>query len=259
MDIRRSAALALLLTLSAGAGCQSTTAPTDAVFQTSTITDLLAGSYDGQTTFAELRRHGDFGIGTVDGLDGEMVADGGRFYQIRSDGKVSVLAEGTTTPFASVKFFRPDKTLTLTGPLTFDDLKAQLDAAAPDKSRFCAFRVRGTFAYVRARSVPRQHKPYPRLVEVVKSQPIFELANIQGVLIGYRLPDTAAGLNVPGYHLHFLSQDRTAGGHVQDVMVQSAVADIDTSNELTVRLQSNQTQPATSAGQLEQETRQVEK
>ena len=257
--MRLVATFVLLLTLSAGVGCHGQAAPTDAVFQTSTFPALLAGNYDGRMTFAELRRHGDFGIGTIDSLDGEMVAIKGRFYQIRSDGKVYALAEGATTPFASVKFFRPDQTLSLTGPLTYDALKARLDAAAPDTSRFCAIRIRGTFAYIRARSVPRQHPPYPRLTEVVKAQPIFEFRNVEGVLIGYRLPEAAAGLNVPGYHFHFLSQDRRGGGHVQEVMVRSAVVDVDISDELTVRLQASPAQPAANAKQLEQETGQVEK
>ena len=86
-----------------------------------------------------------------------------------------------------------------------------------------------------------------------------EFRDVEGVLIGYRLPEAAAGLNVPGYHFHFLSQDRRGGGHVQEVMVRSAVVDVDISDELTVRLQASPAQPTANAKQLEQETGQVEK
>ena len=41
--------------------------------QVSTINALLAGVYDGILTVGELKGYGDFGIGTFEGLDGEMV------------------------------------------------------------------------------------------------------------------------------------------------------------------------------------------
>ncbi|NLW85872.1 MAG: acetolactate decarboxylase [Planctomycetes bacterium] len=256
--MRRITVCVLMLGLLAGAGCSRPADATDAVWQTATLPDLLAGSYDGETTFDELRQHGDFGIGTLDALDGEMLADGGRFYQIRSDGKVYAVGDDMTTPFAAVKFFRPDKTLVLEGPLSFEQLKERLDAAGPDESRFCAFRITGSFSQVRTRSVPRQHKPYPRLTEVVKTQPVFELNNVSGTLVGFRLPKSAAGMNVAGYHFHFITDDRAAGGHVQDLTVESAKVQIDESNELTVRLQSPHSLATSTAGQLEQETNQVE-
>ncbi len=62
--------------------------------------------------------------------------------------------------------------------------------------------------------MPRQHKPYPPLVEVVEGQPTFEFRDVRGSLVGFRFPDHARGLNVPGYHFHFITDDRTAGGHV---------------------------------------------
>jgi acetolactate decarboxylase len=74
--------------------------------------------------------------------------------------------------------------------------------------------VDGRFEYVKTRSVPRQHKPYPPLVEVVKDQPTFELHDVSGSLVGFRFPDYAQGLNVSGYHFHFITADRSAGGHV---------------------------------------------
>ena len=46
----------------------------DTVFQTSTISALLDGAYEGDVTFGELARHGDFGLGTLQQLDGEMIA-----------------------------------------------------------------------------------------------------------------------------------------------------------------------------------------
>ena len=87
------------------------------VFQNSTINALLEGVYDGSMTYGELRRHGDFGLGTFNALDGEMVAFDGEFYQIKSDGIAYPVADEQRTPFATVLFFQPKCTRTLTGPL----------------------------------------------------------------------------------------------------------------------------------------------
>jgi acetolactate decarboxylase len=45
-------------------------------------------------------------------------------------------------------------------------------------------------------------------------QPTFEYRDIQGMLGGFFTPQFMASLNFPGYHLHFLSEYRTRGGHL---------------------------------------------
>ena len=74
----------------------------------------------------------------------------------------------------------------------------------------------GVFSRLKTRSVPRQKKPYPRLVEVARKQPTFEFRNVKGTIVGFRCPAFVKGINVPGYHLHFITEDRTGGGHVLD-------------------------------------------
>ena len=61
-----------------------------AVYQTSTMGALLDGVYDGDVTIAELLRHGDFGLGTFNHLDGEMLVLDGVCYQLRGDGSAAV-------------------------------------------------------------------------------------------------------------------------------------------------------------------------
>ncbi|MBI5723704.1 MAG: acetolactate decarboxylase [Planctomycetes bacterium] len=89
-----------------------------------------------------------------------------------------------------------------------------------DKNTFGYFnvlRMDGTFDYLKLRSVPKQTKPYPTLAEAVKKQAVFEHRNIRGTLVGFRCPDSIGGLNVPGWHFHFISEDRKVGGHVLDI------------------------------------------
>ena len=109
---------ALTLVLSAP-GCvhRAARAP-DFLTQFSVIDALLAGNYDGSLTCGELRRHGDFGIGTFDALDGEMTVLDGVVYAIRSDGRVEKVADSETTPFATVTFFDSDRVIGWSGGLS---------------------------------------------------------------------------------------------------------------------------------------------
>jgi acetolactate decarboxylase len=184
------------------------------IFQTSTINALLESVYDGDVTFAELARHGDLGLGTFDALDGEMIALDGEFFQARSDGSVRRVAPDMRTPFAVMIPFDPTLDVVIAEPADYAGLMQALDAAAPSTNLFYALRADGRFDWIKLRAVPRQEKPYPPLVEVTADQPEFEHRGIEGSLVGFRFPDYTQGLNVPGYHVHFLSADRRAGGHV---------------------------------------------
>ncbi len=215
-------------------GCAN--APTRVAWQIGTIDALLDGNYDGQVTFAELRRHGDFGLGTFHELDGEMLALRGRFYQIRSDGRVYPVPPHARTPFSVVTSFRADSRSTLTTELTYAQLQRRLDALRSSNGRAFAVAVRGRFASVRTRSVPRQAKPYPPLVEVVKTQDVFELGECTGTLVGFWFPESLRHLNVPGYHFHFLTDDAKAGGHVLDLTMLNGSVSIQEITTLQVAL-----------------------
>lgn len=197
------------------------------VFQNSTINALLEGVYDGSMTYGELRRHGDFGLGTFNALDGEMVAFDGEFYQIKSDGMAYPVADEERTPFATVLFFETKLTKTLTGPIGFEALQALAEGLMEGPNLFYAVRVDGHFRMVKTRSMPRQERPYRHLDEVAKEQPVFHLEDVRGTLAGFRFPDFTRGLNVPGFHLHFLTEDRRRGGHVLDMELASGALAID--------------------------------
>jgi len=191
-------------------------------YQTSTINALLAGVYDGNTTFGTLSRHGDMGLGTVNHLDGEMIGLDGKFYQIKTDGKAYRIPDTMKTPFAEVAFFHPDTTIVIHDAIgSFDQLKSYLKKQMPAKNIFYAFRIDGTFSYIKTRSVPVQKKPYPPLVEVVRHQVEFEFHNVKGTLVGFWCPDYIKGINVPEFHFHFITADRKAGGHMLACRMQN--------------------------------------
>lgn len=206
------------------------------LFQASTIGALLDGAYEGDLSFAELAEHGDLGLGTLNGLDGEMIALDGGFYRADVDGGVDEVGEDELTPFAVVTRFEPTIDCTLGGPIDHMELLAQLDELTPAEAASCAIRLDGRFELVRARSVPRQSPPYRPLTEVVLEQHVFELADVEGTMLGFRFPDYVEGIEVSGYHLHFISADRSRGGHVLASRSEGLRARLDPSSELHIEL-----------------------
>lgn len=197
------------------------------VYQPSNIAALMEGVYDGDVTFRQLRCHGDFGIGTFNDLDGEMIAVDGVYYQIKTDGKAYPVDGGMKTPFASVTFFKADSTVKMAAVPNMKELESLLDKGLPTKNIIYAIRIDGKFKYVKTRSVPKQAKPYPRLPDAAKLQSEFELRDVEGTLVGFRFPDYVKGVNVPGYHFHFITADRAMGGHVLEVAPNDVEAKID--------------------------------
>ena len=207
------------------------------IFQVSTLNAVMEGVYDGVLSVGELRRHGDFGLGTFNALDGEMVAVDGAFYQLRADGSATIVDDETMrTPFAVVQFFQPEWRERVDGSLDIEQLPDPLRRWAGSDNYFFAVRIDGRFERVVARSVPRQSKPYPPLVEVTRHQTVFELADVAGTMVGFRFPDFVRGINMPGFHLHFLSDDRSRGGHVLEFVLSSGVITADHTAEFFLEL-----------------------
>lgn len=216
------------------AGCAHPSLNT--LYQVSTIDALLAGTYDGDMTLADLRKQGDFGIGTYDDLDGEMVLLDGVFYQVKASGKVTAPDPRGETPFAAVCFFQPEKTLAVPPGSDMAAVETWLDREVPPRNRFCAIRIDGTFKTLRTRSVPPQERPFPPLKEVAASQPTFDLENVTGTIVGFRCPPYVEGLNVPGYHMHFLSQDGAKGGHILGFELVTGTARVDELDRFVLQL-----------------------
>ena len=207
------------------------------LFQASTIGALLDGAYEGDLSFAELAAHGDLGLGTLNRLDGEMIALDGEFLRADVEGRIHPVAPEERTPFAVVTRFEPTVEAELPGPLEHGALLAALDELAPAGAASCAVRLDGRFEFVRARSVPAQEPPYRPLTEVVAAQNVFELRDLAGTMVGFRFPAYVEGIEVAGYHLHFVSADRERGGHVLGSRSAGALrARLDPSDDLHVEL-----------------------
>ncbi len=197
------------------------------LYQVSAYNDLLNGQFDGSETIGDLRQHGDFGLGTFDGLNGEMIEQDGVVYQVRTDGVAYQAPDSMTTPFADVLFFQPDQSRDLVGPLTLQQLQQQLDGMIGDKNIFYAIKVTGKFSYAKTRSESKQQQPYPTLTAALKNQVEFELHDVQGTLTGFWSPAYSQGVCASGYHLHMLTADKKAGGHLLDLLLANAQVQIE--------------------------------
>ena len=211
----------------------------DTVFQASTIDALLAGVYDGDMSCRRLLKHGDFGIGTFDRLDGEMVLLDGNMYQIKADGKVYEPDPSVKTPFATICQFNADRAIPIKAGSDYETIENLINEYAPNQNLFYAIKITGQFRSMKTRSVPCQQKPYPPLKEVTSNQPEFNMKNISGTIVGFRCPSYVKGINVPGYHLHFISSDRTQGGHVLSFEIADGKCEIDVLNQYFLTLPVN--------------------
>jgi acetolactate decarboxylase len=175
---------------------------------------LLDAVYDGEMSVDELLTRGNFGLGTFNALDGEMIIDGGVVHQFRADGRAGAVPGDLHTPFACVTEFKPEYTVHLDGPTEKAELEALVDGIVGNPNLFVALRFVGWFDTVETRTVFCQCRPYPPMLDVVSQQPTRRFQSERGVMLGFRTPGYMQGVNVAGYHLHFLTGDHKRGGHV---------------------------------------------
>ena len=205
-------------------------------YQVATISSLLAGAYDGDTTVDEMLRHGDFGLGTFNGVDGEMMVLDGRVYRGTTDGRAHLVARSEPTPFAVVVDFHPQASMPIATGQSLQQLQAALDALPCSASRVLAVRIDGQFQSIQVRSEPKQLPPYRPLTEVIKEEQVVNtLTEVDGTLIGFRFPVAASSVNVAGWHFHFLSSDKARGGHVLALTTGAGRALVQEISDLRIR------------------------
>jgi acetolactate decarboxylase len=230
-DYLRAAALAALLLLASSVAARAS----EGAWQYSTIAALMAGAYQGELTAGELKRRGDLGLGTFNALDGEMIVLDGQVWQVLASGTPAEATDSLDVPFAVVTRFAPRKKVELPTGLDMAGLAALLDSRIGDLGLIQAVRIDGHFAQLKVRSVRAQTPPYRPLTEVLaRDQIVFDLANAEGTLVGFRFPANFSGVNVPEWHLHFLSADRRTGGHVLGLVTGPAHAELDPMTSLEI-------------------------
>jgi len=177
---------------------------------------LQTAAYDGNYPVSDLPKHGVMGVGTFNGLDGEMVVVDSKVYQINGFGEAKAPAPGVMTPFAFVCVLGTpaDKAYEFKSPITKAALQAWIDSKIRDENSMVAIRIDGSFTGLEARSFAAQQKPYKPFGQIGDRQSLLHYGNQAGTGVGFRMPKTIGPINVPGYHFHFITNDRKRGGHV---------------------------------------------
>jgi len=209
--------------------------PLHTLFQVSTSAALVEGIYQGAVRVSRLLQHGDFGLGTFTDLDGEMVVLDGVCYQVSPTGAIARVEGERLIPYAVVTRFSSSFRKKHQRIPTFDDLVQVCDRLRDSNNVFYAFRVNGRFHTVKTRvmkSVPKG----TGLKTAASVQQEFQFEELRGTLVGIWSPAFAASFSVPGYHFHFLSEDRQSGGHVLDCRASEVEIDGCTMNEMHVSL-----------------------
>ena len=213
------------------------------LYQVSLLQGLTNGDYYGSVTIAELKRHGDAGIGTFDALNGEMILLDGAVYRAASDGRIEAVSDAETTPFSVAAFMRADATKRFAEIPDVDALYNELNhmVEARGKNRFYMVRIDGLFREMHVRSVSAQKEPYKRLTEALAcDQTLFDYEDIEGTMVGLYCPGYMSFLNAVGWHFHFITKDKTRGGHVLGLQIADAVSTWTDIDAFELRLPQNE-------------------
>ena len=214
----------------------------ETIYQVVLLQSLTQGYYDGIIKVSELKKHGDIGIGTFEGVNGEMIVLDGKVYQALGDGTVKEADENETVPFSNVTFFDKDGSVELSDINNINALKEKLNAMVEKngKNLFYFIKISSTFSVMNVRSEIKQEKPYKSLDKALETdQREFNYDNINGTVVALYCPDYMGGLNTPGWHFHFISDDRTKGGHMLDLKFDKATAEYDTTPAFEMCLTDN--------------------
>ncbi|QIG05964.1 acetolactate decarboxylase [Proteus sp. ZN5] len=212
--------------------------PECTIYQNSLMSSLIAGVYDSDITIADLLKHGDFGLGTFNQLDGELVAFDNNVFQLRSDGSARKALNSQKSPFAVMTFFNSDIEHHFSYGASQKEIHNVINQYVPSDNLFCAIKIEGEFELVKTRTVPRQEPPYRPMLEAIENQPTFTFHNETGIIAGFRSPQFTQGINVAGFHEHYINQQRQGGGHVLDYYFKKGILQIGIISRLTIDLPS---------------------
>jgi len=208
----------------------------DVITHAGLMVDLSKGEYDGFYAVTNLVRYGDHGLGTFDGLNGEMIVYSGVIYRADAACHLAPIPVSNLTPYAVVTYFQPDRVFDVEkmSQTLFEralDMRRKLDRVPQ------AIQVSGIFKSITIRSVPMQEKPWRPLAKVVETDSYkVTLTNVTGVMVGYHYPEYLSMMHPAGYHLHFIDNQRLMGGHVLDFEIAQARISLDHSPVVQVFL-----------------------
>lgn len=191
--------------------------------QIETMHDLFAGRYDSVTTVGETFDGAVVGLGVAEGVNGEIVHVDGTTWHIPADGIPQLAPPELGMPFAVAAYGGSPITREVPEGSGFRGLTTLVDEVLAAENRHheylvAAVKVVGDFSHVLLRSEHGQTPPYQPLGSPgsVTGEVRFEFSPWSGSLAGFRFPDVADDVVIPGLHLHGISLDHASGGHCHE-------------------------------------------
>lgn len=207
------------------------------LFQYNTLGALMAGLYGGSLTVSELLEHGDLGLGTLDSIDGELIVLDGKAYQAKGSGEkpqVVEVAGDMKVPYAAVIFHQAEVIFKQRFEMTSKQLEQRIESYYDGENLFRSLKIKGRFSHMHVRMIPKSTSDV-KFAEVATQQPEYQAEDIVGTIVGIWTPEIFHGVSVAGYHLHFISDDLTFGGHVIDYVITEGFIEVGAVDQLDQR------------------------
>ena len=189
---------------------------------------------------SDFLKHGDIGLGTFENVDGEMILLGGKCYRALEDGAVTEAEPDMGVPFAVTTFLQDGPSFSAEDVGDMESLKQMLDNKIEEGfglNSMHIVKIDGEFSKIYARSEAPYRSQHVTLKEILqKTQKDYEFSDIKGTLVCVYFPDYMDGINAPGWHLHFVSDDRKSGGHVFDLKMKQGAAIINKISRVEIEL-----------------------
>ncbi|MGT2906317.1 acetolactate decarboxylase [Streptococcus dentiloxodontae] len=207
------------------------------LFQYNTLGALMAGLYGGSLTIGELLEHGDLGIGTLDSIDGELIVLDGKAYQAKGSGgqpEVVEVSPDVKVPYAAVVPHQAEVIFRQRFEMTDKELEERIESYYDGVNLFRSIKIKGHFKNMHVRMIPRSTSD-TKFAEVATRQPEYTMEEVSGTIVGIWTPEMFHGVSVAGYHLHFISDDHTFGGHVMDFIIENGLVEVGPVDQLDQR------------------------
>ncbi len=194
--------------------------------------------YDGHYPAGNLKKHGNIGLGTFNGLNGELVMLEGECYQCIPKKPVKIAADDVLIPWGVVTAFTDNASKTTLENIThFSQLESKLSELTDMHNAPYVFHIQAEFNHLLLRQVIKQEKPYIlSLEEVYAESPPENIGPITADLVGFYIPEFMQGLQPKGLHFHGVTTDKQSGGHLADLSFKTATLTFEKITDIKVTL-----------------------
>lgn len=202
------------------------------IYQFSTIGALMSGYFLPDEDIYKVCSCSSIGLGCSANLNAEMTIFNGTPYTATAEQSTETPKAPLDVPFYQVTDFNNFHEYNI-GEASFKTLEQFVRTVMPLNNNFIALRIEAIFHTLKLRR-PYSSNSERSIQEVSGNQEVLTYDEIKGHLIGFWTPEMFGRISVPGFHLHFLSDDKSTSGHVLDYHFSSAILQIEEKNVIEI-------------------------